>query len=120
LPAFLVPFVFVMDPLGVGLLLNIPKGGSWWDILWISGTTAVGIFGLGAAAQGWLIGKLAALERALLLIGGLLMVFSTLVAAILRSLIGLELAWPDAFGVAFIAAAVGLQLARRRTRAAES
>jgi TRAP transporter 4TM/12TM fusion protein len=114
LPAFLVPFVFVMDPLGVGLLLNIPKGGSWLDILWISGTTAIGIFALGAAAQGWLVGKLAAVERALLLVGGLLMVFSTLVAAILRSLTGIELAWPDAFGVAFIVAAVGLQLARRK------
>ena len=29
LPAFLVPFVFVLDPQGVGLLLKIPAGGSW-------------------------------------------------------------------------------------------
>src|SRR5258708_19689047 len=28
LPAFLVPFVFVLDPQGVGLLLAIPKGAS--------------------------------------------------------------------------------------------
>ena len=28
LPAFLVPFVFVLDPQGVGLLLKIPKDGS--------------------------------------------------------------------------------------------
>ena len=27
MPAFLVPFVFVCDPLGVGLLLQVPKGG---------------------------------------------------------------------------------------------
>ena len=33
LPAFLVPFVFVLDPQGVGLLLKIPKGGSWIDIV---------------------------------------------------------------------------------------
>ncbi len=32
LPAFLVPFVFVLDPQGVGLLLKIPPGGSWVDI----------------------------------------------------------------------------------------
>ena len=32
LPAFVVPFVFVLDPLGVGLLLALPKGGSWWDV----------------------------------------------------------------------------------------
>ena len=29
LPAFLVPFVFVLDPQGLGLLLKIPKDGSW-------------------------------------------------------------------------------------------
>ena len=28
LPAFVVPFVFVLDPIGVGILLNIPKGGT--------------------------------------------------------------------------------------------
>ena len=28
LPAFLVPFVFVLDPQGIGLLLKIPQGGS--------------------------------------------------------------------------------------------
>ena len=27
LPAFVVPFVFVLDPIGVGLLLALPKGG---------------------------------------------------------------------------------------------
>jgi hypothetical protein len=29
LPAFIVPFVFVLDPAGVGLLLKMPKDGSW-------------------------------------------------------------------------------------------
>ena len=36
LPAFLVPFVFVLDPQGVGLLLKIPTGGSWVDIVLIT------------------------------------------------------------------------------------
>src|SRR5687768_4359208 len=36
LPAFLVPFVFVLTPEGVGLLMSIPKGGSWVDILEIA------------------------------------------------------------------------------------
>ena len=31
MPAFLVPFVFVCDPFGVGLLLKVPPGGSWFD-----------------------------------------------------------------------------------------
>ena len=29
LPAFVVPFVFVLDPAGVGLLLKTPPDGSW-------------------------------------------------------------------------------------------
>ena len=33
MPAFLVPFVFVLDPQGIGLLLKVPKGGGWLDIV---------------------------------------------------------------------------------------
>ena len=40
LPAFLVPFVFVLDPQGVGLLMKIPKDGSVYDIIWITLKTA--------------------------------------------------------------------------------
>ena len=40
LPAFLVPFVFVLDPQGIGLLMKIPKGGSVYDIVWITAVTA--------------------------------------------------------------------------------
>src|SRR5262249_44191932 len=43
LPAFLVPFVFVLDPLGIGLLLKIPKGGSIYDIIWITAVTGAGL-----------------------------------------------------------------------------
>ena len=53
LPAFLVPFVFVLDPQGVGLLLTIPKGGSWVDIAQITIKAALGLAALAAAAQGW-------------------------------------------------------------------
>jgi TRAP-type uncharacterized transport system fused permease subunit len=118
LPAFLVPFVFVMDPLGVGLLLNMPKGGTVWDILWITGTTAVGILALAAAAQGWLLGKLSHVERAGLLIGGLLMVFSRLMAALYGYFTPWTLSYPDLFGMLFIGAAFAMQLVRRKARVA--
>ena len=39
LPAFLVPFVFVLDPQGLGLLMKIPKGGSVYDIIYITAVT---------------------------------------------------------------------------------
>jgi TRAP transporter 4TM/12TM fusion protein len=115
LPAFLVPFVFVMDPDGVGLLLRIPKDGSWWDIVDISVTTAIGIFALGACAQNWLRGRTNLLERALLLIGGLLMVFSTLMEALWELATPWHLHYTDGLGVLVILAAAGLQWWRRRT-----
>src|SRR3954463_6637132 len=53
LPAFLVPFVFVLDPDGIGLLLKIPKDGSWLSIVWITPRAALGLAALSAAAQNW-------------------------------------------------------------------
>src|SRR3981081_3002567 len=50
-PAFLVPFVFVLDPQGVGLLLAISKGGSWLDILEITIKTTFGLLALAAFAH---------------------------------------------------------------------
>ncbi len=38
LPAFVVPFVFVLDPSGVGLLLKPPQDGSWLHVAWIAFT----------------------------------------------------------------------------------
>jgi TRAP transporter 4TM/12TM fusion protein len=114
LPAFLVPFVFVMDPLGIGLLMNIPKGGDIGSIIYITITTAIGIFALGAAAQGWLIARTRLHERLLLLLGGLLMVFSTLMEAIYELLTPWHLHYTDVLGIIAIVAVVGLQLLRRR------
>ena len=58
LPAFLVPFVFVLDPQGVGLLMKIPKDGSVWDIVLVTAKTAAGLGALAAAAQNWALRKI--------------------------------------------------------------
>src|SRR5213080_2901184 len=65
LPAFLVPFVFVLDPQGLGLLLKVPKDGSWIDIVEISIKTAIGLGALAAAAQNWALRQNTAIERIL-------------------------------------------------------
>ncbi len=52
LPAFIVPFVFVLDPLGVGLLLAIPKGGSWWDVAWVTADRHARAGGAGRRGRG--------------------------------------------------------------------
>jgi TRAP transporter 4TM/12TM fusion protein len=100
LPAFVVPFVFVLDPIGVGILLAVPKGGTWWDIVWITLLAALALVALASAAEGWFLKKTNGAERLLFLIAGLLLVYPK--------------ALYDAIGFALLVAAVILQLLRRR------
>ncbi|MEY4599245.1 MAG: hypothetical protein RLZZ445_2042, partial [Pseudomonadota bacterium] len=80
-PAFLVPFMFVLDPSGVGLLL----GGSfknlaqadWGAIAMITVTAIIGIVALAGGLQGWLLRKTTLPERWMLIIAGLALVYPT-------------------------------------------
>src|SRR5204862_5575855 len=58
LPAFLLPFAFVLDPDEVGLLLkgSIKTLGQadWGSIALVTGTAALGIAALAGGLQGWL------------------------------------------------------------------
>jgi len=93
LPAFLVPFVFVLDPQGVGLLLAIPKGGSWVDIVEITVKTTFGLVALAATAQNWALRQNTPIERGLLLLSGLLLVFPSLIEAIVEWIIGRDISY---------------------------
>jgi len=75
LPAFVVPFVFVLDPDGVGLLLKLPKEGSWLHVAWIALTACIGIGALAAGAQKWLLRACGQVERWALVACGLLLVY---------------------------------------------
>ena len=77
LPAFLVPFVFVLDPAGVGLLLKMPKDGSVLGVAWITFTAFIGIAALAGGVQNWLFRRCTMIERVLLIIAGLLLVYPT-------------------------------------------
>jgi TRAP transporter 4TM/12TM fusion protein len=90
MPAFLVPFVFVCDPLGVGLLLKIPKGGNWLDIVEIALETAAGIALLAFAFQGRFRRTNTPVETALFIAAGLLFVFPAMISAVLKPLTGLD------------------------------
>jgi TRAP-type uncharacterized transport system fused permease subunit len=100
LPAFLVPFVFVLDPHGVGLLLNIPKGGSWVDIFLITLKTGLGLAALAAGAQNWALRRTTPPERALLIIAGLLLVFPSLIEALVEAIIGRDIFYTATLGLA--------------------
>ncbi len=100
LPAFLVPFVFVLDPQGVGLLLKVPPGGSWVDILVITGKAALGLAALAAAAQGWALRRTTKAERALLVASGLYLVFPSLMEALTEAIIGRDITYTATIGIA--------------------
>ena len=105
LPAFLVPFVFVLDPQGVGLLLTIPKGGSWVDIAQITIKAALGLAALAAAAQGWALRRTTTAERVLLVVAGLFLVFPSLLEALIELIIGRDISYTATIGL-IIAAGV--------------
>jgi TRAP-type uncharacterized transport system fused permease subunit len=92
LPAFLVPFVFVLDPQGVGLLMKIPKDGSFYD--------GIGLGALAAAAQNWALRRNTPVERALWLLSGLLLVFPSLIEGLAEAITGLDVPYPAPFGLA--------------------
>ncbi len=92
MPAFLVPFMFVLDPAGYGLLMmgSIKKLGDadWGSIALVAATAAVGIVALAASMQGWLLRRTGMVERVLLLVAGLLLVYPK--------------PWADATGLAIV------------------
>src|SRR6266508_4060126 len=104
LPAFLVPFVFVLDPQGIGLLLKIPSGGSWIDIVLITGKSTLGLAALAAAAQGWALRRTTIAERLLLVLAGLFLVFPSLLEALMEAMIGRDISYTATFGLAIGAA----------------
>ncbi|MFO1323860.1 MAG: TRAP transporter fused permease subunit [Burkholderiales bacterium] len=105
LPAFVVPFVFVLDPAGIALLLKVPPDASWLHVGWITFTAVVGIAALAAGVQKWLLRACNEYERWLLAACGLLLVYPA--------------PWTDAVGLAGVCGLLAWQaLTRRRVRAA--
>ena len=103
LPAFLVPFVFVLDPKGLGLLMKIPPGGNWGDIVLITVIAAIGLGALACAAQGWALRRTTPVERVLLILAGLFLVFPSLLEAVAEAIIGRDISYTPAIGVVLIA-----------------
>ena len=101
-PAFLVPFMFVLDPSGVALLL----GGSfknlaqadWGAVAVISVTAIIGIVALAGGLQGWLLRKTSSPERWMLIVAGLALVYPT--------------TFSDLLGLALVTVVIALQKLR--------
>ena len=112
MPAFLVPFVFVLDPQGPALMLQFPKGLGWLDAVEVTVKTAIGIAFLGIAAQHWLFRRSNWIETTLFTIAGLLLVFPLLIQGIVSSLTGFKLGYTTFLGIGIAIAAAALQKAR--------
>jgi TRAP transporter 4TM/12TM fusion protein len=103
MPAFLVPFMFVLDPAGQGLLLtgSIARLGQadWGAIGLVTLTAATGIAALASGFQGWLLRRTSIFEQAMLVVAGLALVYP-------RPLF-------DAVGIALFVVVLVLQYLRR-------
>ena len=107
-PAFLVPFMFVLDPSGLGLLLTgslkTLGNADWGSIALVTFTAAIGIAALAGGLQGWLFRRTNLVERVMLIVAGFLLVYPK--------------AMFDVIGFALVALVVLMQWLRRDAVAA--
>ena len=98
-PAFLVPFMFVLDPAGQGLLLmgstKALATANWWSIAQVSLTCALGIAALAAGFQGWAWLRTTLVERCMFIVAGFALVYPGAIA--------------DMLGIGLVAVACALQ-----------
>jgi TRAP transporter 4TM/12TM fusion protein len=71
LPAFIVPFMFTLDPKGVGILLQGPVK----DVIWTTVTAFIGIAALAGGVENWFLKKTTFYERLMLIVAGLALVY---------------------------------------------
>ncbi|MFZ9234493.1 MAG: TRAP transporter large permease subunit, partial [Hylemonella sp.] len=106
MPAFLLPFMFVLAPEGQGLLLmgstKALATANWLSIAEVFATAAVGIAALAAGFQGWALKRTTLLERWMFIIAGFALVYPGWVA--------------DILGFGLVAVALVLQLLRKQAQ----
>jgi TRAP transporter 4TM/12TM fusion protein len=102
-PAFLLPFMFVLDASGQGLLLmgstKALAAANWWSIAEVTVTAALGIAALAAGFQGWALLRTTTVERIMLIVAGFALVYPSVVA--------------DMLGVGLVIGALLIQYLRR-------
>ena len=108
LPAFLLPFMFVLEPSGQGLLLmgslkNLATA-DWTSIAWVTFSAAVSIAAIAAGFQGWAIKRTNIVERVLLIVAGFAVVLPGTTF--------------DVVGLGSIVGVLAMQLLRRERRPA--
>lgn len=107
-PAFLVPFMFVLAPEGQGLLLmgstKALATANWWSIAEVTLTAAIGIAALAGGFQGWALKRTTLPERWMLIVAGFALVYPSVVA--------------DVTGFGLVIAVLAMQYFRRQLQPA--
>ncbi|MBI5719652.1 MAG: TRAP transporter fused permease subunit [Burkholderiales bacterium] len=110
IPAFLLPFMFVLDPAGQGLLLmgstKALAQADGWSIALVTATAACGIAALAAGFQGWALRRTTLIERGMFIVAGFALVYPGLTA--------------DLIGFGLVAVALAMQALRKESTAARS
>jgi TRAP transporter 4TM/12TM fusion protein len=87
IPAFLLPFMFVLDPAGQGLLLmgstKALATANWWSIAEVTLTAVVGIGALAMGFQGWALRRTTTPERWMLIAAGFALVYPGYIAKLI-------------------------------------
>ncbi|MBQ9914974.1 MAG: DUF3394 domain-containing protein, partial [Clostridia bacterium] len=91
--AFIVPYVFALNP----AMLFIDTGV--WEVILISITSLVGMFAVSASLEGYLLRRMSWYQRAICLVGGLLLIYPGIVT--------------DVIGVSLVAVVLVIQLLTR-------
>ena len=109
LPAFLVPFIFVLDPIGSGLLLEFPNNLFWGWAIWVTIGAVAGITALAFATQGFMRRKLSVIERVVCGLSGIACTFPDLIDDYVGGMVAARL-----IGMALLAAVVAWQFISTR------
>ncbi|MBA3340177.1 MAG: TRAP transporter fused permease subunit [Geodermatophilaceae bacterium] len=102
LPAFLVPFAFVLAPAGAGLIADAP----FLQTLLVTLISAVAVAALAVVTGKWMFGPAGPIERILCLLGGLALLYLETTAVLI--------------GAGILIAAVVVHLLTRKSRTATS
>lgn len=109
LPAFLVPFIFVLDPIGSGLLLEFPKGMTWGWAVWVTIGAAFGVLALAFAAQGHITRPLGVAARVACFAAGVSLMFPDLIDHWVGGMVAARL-----IGIALLGAVISYEVVRWR------
>ena len=115
MPAFITPFMFVLDPNGVGLLLTFPKGGGWTEVIWITVVAAIGIAAFAGALKGRFLTATTRFEQILLGLAGFLLCFPAPLDAAMNLFTSWDVPYPHAIGIGLAVLVTAMQLPRRKS-----